>query len=136
MIYPLPQCLWLSNLTHNGTKLFNHVVTWDHVMIEKPISTTTKRVGNKPGRVIMLSCKIAWQIKYLIFSLPEWLRPHGYIQWLHTNIATYNCYPVDTGWKLNVHKTFRRRPGYLLNVSCTFNLCPVSTGYIQSWASF
>ena len=35
--------------------------------------------------------------------------------------------PVDTGRKLNVHKTFRRRPGRLLNVLCTFNLCPVST---------
>ena len=35
---------------------------------------------------------------------------------------------VDTGRKLNVHKTFRRRPGRLLNVLCTFNLRPVSTG--------
>ena len=38
-------------------------------------------------------------------------------------------YPVDTGRKLNIHKTFRRRPGRLLNVLCTFNLRPVSTGY-------
>ena len=36
--------------------------------------------------------------------------------------------PLDTGLKLNVHKTFRRRPGRLLNVLCTFNLLPVSTG--------
>ena len=36
--------------------------------------------------------------------------------------------PVGTGRKLNVHKTFRRRPGRLLNVLCTFNLRPVSTG--------
>ena len=36
--------------------------------------------------------------------------------------------PVDTGRKLNVHKTFRRRPGFLLNVLCTFNLRSVSTG--------
>ena len=35
---------------------------------------------------------------------------------------------VDTGRKLNVHKMFRRRPGRLLNVLCTFNLGPVSTG--------
>ena len=35
--------------------------------------------------------------------------------------------PKDTGGKLNVHKTFRRRPGRLLNVLCTFNLRPVST---------
>ena len=32
---------------------------------------------------------------------------------------------VDTGRKLNVHKTFRR---CLLNVLCTFNLRSVSTG--------
>ena len=38
--------------------------------------------------------------------------------------------PVDTGHKLNVHKTFRRRPGRLLNVLCTFNLRRVSTGRI------
>ena len=37
-------------------------------------------------------------------------------------------FPVDTGGKLNVHKTFKRRPGRLLNVQCTFNLRPVSTG--------
>ena len=36
--------------------------------------------------------------------------------------------PVDTGRKLNVHKTFRRRPGHILNVLCTFNLLLVSTG--------
>ena len=36
--------------------------------------------------------------------------------------------PVDTGRKLNVNKSFRRRPGRLLKVSCMFNLCPVSTG--------
>ena len=36
--------------------------------------------------------------------------------------------PVDTGRKLNIHKTFRRRPGRLLNALCTFNLRPVSTG--------
>ena len=39
-------------------------------------------------------------------------------------------YPVDTGRKLNVHKTFRKRPGRLLNVLCTFNLRPVSTGMV------
>ena len=46
----------------------------------------------------------------------------------------YNFYslicshPVDEGRKLNVHKTFRRRPRCLLNVLCTFNLRPVYTG--------
>ena len=43
-------------------------------------------------------------------------------------IARHN--PVDIGRKLNVHKTFTRRPGRLLNVLCTFNLRPVSTGIL------
>ena len=34
---------------------------------------------------------------------------------------------------LNVHKTFRRSPGRLLNVFCTFNLSPVSTGAAAFW---
>ena len=38
--------------------------------------------------------------------------------------------PLDTGRKLNVHKTFRRRTGRLLNVLRTFNLRPVSAGYL------
>ena len=33
-----------------------------------------------------------------------------------------NYYPLNAGRKLNVHKMFRRRPGRLLNVLCTFNL--------------
>ena len=36
--------------------------------------------------------------------------------------------PVDTGQKLKVDKTFRRRPGRLLNDLCTFNVRPVLTG--------
>ena len=40
--------------------------------------------------------------------------------------------PVDTGRKLNVHKTFRRRLGRLLKVLCRFNLRPVSTGNSKS----
>ena len=44
--------------------------------------------------------------------------------------------PVDTGRKLNVHKTFRRCPGRLLNVLCTFNLRHVSTGNEPSLRNF
>ena len=44
--------------------------------------------------------------------------------------------PVDTWRKLDVHKTFRRRRGRLLNVLCTFNLCPVSTGKYFTNLSF
>ena len=37
-------------------------------------------------------------------------------------------YPLDTGRKLNVHKTFRKRPRLLLKVLCTFNVRPVFKG--------
>ena len=46
------------------------------------------------------------------------------------NQLVLNRFPIDTGRKLNVHKTFRRRPGRLLNVLCTLNLRPVSTGFV------
>ena len=36
--------------------------------------------------------------------------------------------PVDTGRKLNVHKTSTRCSGHLLNVLYTFDLRPVPTG--------
>ena len=39
--------------------------------------------------------------------------------------------PVDTGRKLNVRKTFRRRPVRLLKVLCTFSVRPVSTRYLM-----
>ena len=37
-------------------------------------------------------------------------------------------HPVHTERKLNVYKTFRGRPGRLLNILCTSNLRPVSNG--------
>ena len=45
-------------------------------------------------------------------------------------------FQVDTGGKLNVHKTFRRRPARLLNVLCTFSLRSVSTGFKGSMKRF
>ena len=38
--------------------------------------------------------------------------------------------PVDTGRKLNVHKTLRRRPGHLLNVLCTLNITSYAYGEV------
>ena len=37
---------------------------------------------------------------------------------------------VETGRNLNVDKTFRKYPGGLLNVLCTLNLRPMSTGRV------
>ena len=33
--------------------------------------------------------------------------------------------PADTGRKMNVHETFKRRLGRLLKILCTFSLSPV-----------
>ena len=43
----------------------------------------------------------------------------------------FSLFPLDTGNKSNVHKTFRRCPGRLLTVLCTFNLRLVSKGFIH-----
>ena len=56
-----------------------------------------------------------------------------YFQSKHINEQALYCmifkhFPVDAGRKLNVHKTFRKRPGRLLNVLCAFSLRPVSMG--------
>ena len=56
-----------------------------------------------------------WIFFHLTFTNRKW-------------ISSASRYPVDTDRKLNVHKTFRRRPGSLLKVLCTFNLRPVSIG--------
>ena len=53
---------------------------------------------------------------------------------VHSNVFQFRAstvYPVDTQLKLNVHKTLRRHSGRLLNVLCTFNLRPVSTGIVS-----
>ena len=39
-------------------------------------------------------------------------------------------YPVDTGNKLNNHKSFRRYCGHFVNVLYAFSLRPVSTEYL------
>ena len=46
------------------------------------------------------------------------------------SVPLSTLHPVDTGRKLNVHKTFRRRPGSLPNVLCMFNLRPVFAGTV------
>ena len=43
-------------------------------------------------------------------------------------------YPVDTGRKLNVHKTFRRRPGRLMYVQFTFCVYGVTTSHFYKKA--
>ena len=49
------------------------------------------------------------------------------VKWVSSWVKLY---PLDTGRKLKVHKTFRRHPGRLLNVLCTFSLRPMSRGVL------
>ena len=55
--------------------------------------------------------------------------PSKSIRLLIPSVTSWQIFPVDTGLKLNEHKMFRRRPGFLLNVLYLFNLRPVSTGF-------
>ena len=64
----------------------------------------------------------------LINKIHEW----GLKLILNDHVSNFDTLPVDTGSKLNVHKTFRRRPVCLLNVLCAFNLRPVSIGLLQN----
>ena len=45
---------------------------------------------------------------------------------LTRGLLSMTMYPLDTGRKVNVHKTFRRRLGHLLNVLYTLNVRPAS----------
>ena len=65
---------------------------------------------------------------WLVFILIRLIRETWETDWLlYFHNAKLLLLP---GRKLNVHKTFRRRPGCLLNVLCAFNLRPVYRGYI------
>ena len=73
-----------------------------------------------------------------LFQQDEKLKPglsniFNILKLLSYSLHYRECYfPIDTGRKLNVHKTCRRRPGRLRNVLCTLNLRPVSTGLYQN----
>ena len=55
----------------------------------------------------------------------------SFLLWDHIKLSQINPLYTTTGRKLNVHEAFRKRPGRLLNVLCTFSLRPVSTGIMM-----
>ena len=104
------------------------------------ISSSYPYINASPNLIVKCKCcgKRCLEIKYPYSQwgdfIPQMLekRQRGtnakpFLSLLDPSTVT-GCYPVDTRRKLNVNKTFRRRPGHLLNVLCTFNLRPVSTG--------
>ena len=82
-----------------------------------------------------------------MFWIFSWIRNWGFWRWSTSKYITLlytskykvqknllliaSNVPVDTGHKQNVHETFRKRPGRLLNILCTFSLHPVSTGVVK-----
>ena len=82
------------------------------------------------------SIKIFPDLKFLEFLFYKqffhdhklWLYWLSVYQWMSIITSLAVNFSVDTGRKLNVHKSFRRRPRRLLNVLCTLDLRPVSTG--------
>ena len=84
----------------------------------------TFTLANVGMMFLLLQCLInsisAWTFTYFVFQFSN--------VFITLRIPC-PCFPVDTGRKLNVHKTFRRCPGRLLNVLCTFNLRSVSMGF-------
>ena len=83
--------------------------------------------------------KIEWEYKYTFSSgkLISCIQLHlrfWFLSLLLCNLAfrSLRYYPVDTGRKLNVHKTFRRRPGRLMYVQITSYVRPCLKNYISS----
>ena len=119
------------------------VISWNITNTLKWIIRTGKNTRKKH--------KQSWSVHISVQSLSvhicmTWVWPQNFSH--HTNNISFVCLchlrnsnpimfkwinPLDTGRKLNVHKTFRRSPGRLLNVLCTFNLRPVSTG--KNWVN-
>ena len=80
--------LWETS-TYKVTQLFEHVVTWGYVVNLNITSTTRMPMATKPCRFVTFSeeppstksensvtrwsCKVTWQIDYVIFPLPQWL---------------------------------------------------------------
>ena len=52
------------------------------------------------------------------------------------NVILFMYYPLDTRRKLNVHMTFRRRPGHLLNILLAFNSRSVPRGLVFFYSAF
>ena len=89
-----------------------------------------------------------WKLQTELEAILRWSSFQGKFTWYykrkhlnhwtqHVN-STHIRRSLDTGRKLNAYKTFRRRPGHLLNVLRTFDLSPVPSGGggIQMWIWF
>ena len=77
---------------------------------------------------------------FILFASAGLLLDGAFSLWVSLNSYSlchtlFRANPVDTARKLNVHKTFIRRPGRLLNVLCTFKLRPCVYGEANFYLS-
>ena len=80
---------------------------------------SSSRTTLDPFFLILFFCSIILYFSFLLIS-PRFVRSKMLICLL-LNQFTSSTSPVDTGRKLNVHKTFRRRPGlYVQFTSCVY----------------
>ena len=92
--------------------------------------TLNKKQKNIFPKILIVGFRYCKNIKdYLVRVTLSKLTKFNVLKnmWMVLAICEPLTFPVDTGRKSNVHKTFRRRPGRLLSILCTFNLRPVST---------
>ena len=81
-----------------------------HKLLHKKVFNFHKDIKDKYIKIFPITTKII-----------------GFDKLYYTAVFEGNS-PLDTGCKLNVHKTFRGHSEHLLNVVCTLNLTPVYMG--------
>ena len=97
------QCLWKKTLIEKKTTVMSFTIFTTKLKAIPEIKNFSKSIQN-----ILVEFKLLSLWKKLSMILA--------------------CNTVDTGRQLNVDQTFSRRPLRFLNVLCTFNLRPESTG--------
>ena len=131
----------MSFVSHSGVKQYNQK-NFFHLL-----KTSTKCLGStKTAYCLLKNAYINVNHIYIyiiiiyiyIYIIYIYIYIYIYVYIYHIKLPYVKVYnliyknyidnPVETGRKLNVHKTFGIRPGGLLKVLCTFNLRPVSTG--------
>ena len=79
---------------------------------------------NRPWHKVVLLLKVTWPYNDTFISACQ--------ESIFQQVSKFNApNPLDTGRKLNVYRTFRRRSGRLLYALFTFNFCLVfKVGYL------
>ena len=101
----------------------------ENIFVKLQLTFSWRRPLSYRNQSIVCSAN-QWTGFYMITvsAMKELIAVETLFQLKSSSSLLHISFPVDTECKLNVRKMFRRRPGRHLNVLCTFNFCPVSTG--------